>query len=302
MELVLEHLRQSLYDPTYRATYELPVHRRNGEHAYLEVSVTSVCRDGAVVGQQAIARDVSEKKALEAEVARRTRELQISRERQEELRTYMTLVTRAIEEERKRVARELHDDTAQSLVALTRSLDALGLSLAGSAGHATARQRIEEVRAIAESILASIRRFSRDLRPSLLDDLGLVAALEWLASETQRLTGITAVCEVHGEERRLEPDVELALFRIAQEALSNVRRHAQAVHAWVTIIFGDGFVQLDVRDDGIGFVPVERPADLASARGLGLRGMRERAQIIGAEFAVQSAPGAGTTVRVRVRG
>ncbi len=152
---------------------------------------------------------------------------------------------------------------------------------------------------MAENILKDVRRFSRDLRPSLLDDLGLVPAVEWLTEDLSASSSIQARLDVVGD-RRLEPEVELSLFRIAQEALSNVRRHSRASQVVVRLAFSEQRVRLQVRDDGIGFVPGERPADLSSARGLGLRGMRERAELIGGRFSVTSAPGKGTAVRAVV--
>lgn len=291
--VALEHLERTLSVPFYSTSYELAVPRADGTPAYLSISVTGLVKDGETIGQQGIARDISPQVTLRQEVARRTQELRLSEERRNEMRDYVTLITRAIEEERKRVARELHDDTAQALVALARNLDALTLDVGA---QPTARQRVEEIRALAEDILHNVRRFSRDLRPSLLDDLGLVPAVEWLTEDLSQQTGVHAELDVVGMARRIEPDVELSLFRIAQEALSNVRRHARATHVAVRLSFSDTRVRLRVRDDGVGFLPNERPADLSSARGLGLRGMRERAELIGGTLVVTSEPGKGTII------
>ena len=293
--VALEHLERSLSVPNYATAYELAVPHADGHTVYLSISVTSLAKDGAVIGQQGIARDVTARVLLRQEVARRTQELRLSEERRIEMQDYVTLVTRAIEEERKRVARELHDDTAQALVALGRNLDALILD---EDQNPEARQRAEEIRSLADSILRNVRRFSRDLRPSLLDDLGLVPAVEWLTEDLSQQTGVSAQLDVLGLSRRMEPDVELSLFRIAQEALSNVRRHSHATQVTVRLSFADKRVRLVVKDNGLGFVPNERPADLSSARGLGLRGMRERAELIGGAFAVASSPGKGTTIEV----
>ncbi len=291
--VALEHLQRSLAVPHYATTYELAVPRSDGSPAYLSISVTGLAKDGEIIGQQGIARDITPQVTLRQEVARRTHELRLSEERRNEMRDYVTLITRAIEEERKRVARELHDDTAQALVALARNLDALTLDVED---EPAARQKVEEIRSLAESILSNVRRFSRDLRPSLLDDLGLVPAVEWLTEDLSQQTGVRAELDVVGIPRRMEPDVELSLFRIVQEAISNVRRHAKATRVVVRLSFADKRVRLQVRDDGVGFTPNERAADLSSARGLGLRGMRERAELIGGTLVVTSEPGKGTIV------
>jgi PAS domain S-box-containing protein len=293
--VALEHLQRSLSVPHYTASYELAVPHADGSTVYLAISVASLVKNGEVIGQQGIARDITPQVMLRQEVARRTQELRLSEERRSEMRDYVTLVTRVIEEERKRVARELHDDTAQALVALVRSIDRLLLDAAERQPH---RKRIEEARALAEGILKDVRRFSRDLRPSLLDDLGLVPAMEWLTEDLGQQSGVHAQLDVIGIPRRLDPDLELSLFRIAQEALSNVRRHAHASQVIVRLSFADKRVRLVVRDDGVGFVPSERPADLSSARGLGIRGMRERAELIGGVFAITSSPGKGTSIEV----
>ncbi len=297
--VALEHLQRSLAVVHYAATYELAVPHADGQTVYLSINVSRLSKDSAVIGQQGIARDITPHVTLRQEVARRTQELRLSEERRNEMHDYVTLVTRAIEEERKRVARELHDDTAQALVALVRNLDALMLDVEE---QPAARERAEEIRTLAESILRDVRRFSRDLRPSLLDDLGLVPAVEWLTEDLGQQSGVRGQLDVIGIPRRMEPDVELSLFRIAQEAISNVRRHARATRVVVRLSFADKKVRLQVRDNGAGFVPGERAADLSSARGLGLRGMRERAELIGGTLSVTSDPGKGTISEVSAPG
>lgn len=213
------------------------------------------------------------------------------------LESYVRQVTRAQEEERKRIARELHDDAAQSLVLLCRGLDGLGeptWGLPGSAGL-----RLRELRGEAGSILESVRRFSRELRPAMLDDLGLVPALESLTSDLGRRLGLVAGLEVSGVPRRLPPEVEVALFRIAQECLRNVERHAHASRVLVAASFEDPLLSLTVTDDGAGFDP--NVDHLAIGGRLGLVGARERAQLVGGSFSVRSRIGEGTTVTVKVR-
>jgi len=215
----------------------------------------------------------------------------------ENLRFYAWQTSKAQEEERKRIARELHDDTAQQLVALSRHLDTLAdsednLSEAGI-------ERLEQLQHRIEGALQGVRRFSRDLRPSVLDDLGLLPALEGLLSDLEG-SGISPDLRISGERRRLSPDVELALFRIVQEALNNVRRHANASHVMINVEFRNGWVKVDVRDDGQGFELLGSPGDFASAGKFGLLGIEERAQLLHGQFRVHSGKGEGTTVTVDV--
>ncbi len=213
--------------------------------------------------------------------------------RQEEMRTYVREVTRAQEEERTRIARELHDDTAQSLVLLCRGLDVAARGGAPS-------EKLEEMRSQAESLLENVRRFSRDLRPSILDDLGLLPAIEWVAAEMTGRGTASASVKVEGTPRRLSTEAEIVLFRIAQEALRNVEKHAGPCSASVEVNFGPKDVALTITDDGRGFEPPEQGARMARLGKLGLLGMQERAELLGAEFAIESRPGRGTSVRVRL--
>ncbi|MCC7355475.1 MAG: PAS domain S-box protein [Anaerolineae bacterium] len=295
---VREHLRRGLADPTYRPSYELELVRKDRTSAYVEVSSATLMEGVRAVGRHGIARDISERVRLEREIARRQAELSASRQRQTELRDYIALTTRAVEEERRRIARELHDDTTQALITISRRLDALSDLIHRSPKQATAR--LAEAQDLLDRTLTSLRRFSRDLRPAILDDLGLVPALEWLMGELGREPhgNLITRCEVLGEPRRLPPEVELGLFRIAQEAVQNVRRHSEATAATLTLQFGPTETYLEITDNGRGFLT----GDMGAVSGihLGLAGMQERAQLLGGTYTVQSTPGQGTTVSVSV--
>jgi len=216
----------------------------------------------------------------------------------ENLRSYVREITRAQEEERKRIARELHDDTAQALALLSRRLDTL--STLNEQMPKIPSQRLEELRELTDSILQGLRRFSRDLRPPVLDDLGLLAALKGLTTDLVKEGGTEATLEVIGSETRLSPEAELVLFRIAQEALNNVKKHSGASKALITVEFDEGGVGITVRDNGKGFELPDRMEDLAAAGKLGLIGMQERARLLGGSLTVQSRPAEGTTVVVTV--
>ena len=223
---------------------------------------------------------------------------QLEKRLRENLSFYLRQVTTAQEEERKRIARELHDDTAQELVALSRRLDKL-LSVSSQLSSRESKQ-LDEAHQHVDRILEGVRRFSRDLRPSILDDLGLLPALEWLASELTNQFGIAIGTAVVGTERRFTPEAELLMFRIAQEALRNTCRHADASRAWITVEFDDGKTVMRITDNGSGFDLPENTSDLASLGKLGLAGMEERAKLLGGTLSMHSEKGTGTTVTVEV--
>ncbi len=208
------------------------------------------------------------------------------------LEIYLKMLTRIQEEERSRLARELHDGTVQTLIALDQRLQMLQREL--SRDPPQAGRRLSALRRMVGEAIEDVRRFSRALRPLYLEELGLAPALEMLAREAG------ASFQLLGRATRLRDEVELALFRIAQEALSNAQRHAQAEHVAVVLAFEDDRVRLVVQDDGRGFDPPERAADLVHHGHLGLMTMQERAEIIGGRLEIRSHPGRGTRVGVIV--
>ena len=254
---------------------------------------------GAVIERTGLAQDAREEferilTAVAHEVAAATEHARLYRERQESLQTYARQVVQAQEDERLRIARELHDDTAQELVHLVRKLERLS-DAPDSADGGT-----DELLAIARGTLQSVRRVSRDLRPSILDDLGLVPALELAVEETRAQLPAGAQLVVTGSARRLDRAAELALFRIAREALHNVERHAEAQSVVVTLDFPAGEVRLAIRDDGCGFFVPEHVSTFARHGKLGVLGMKERAELIGASIEIRTAPGEGCHITVIV--
>jgi signal transduction histidine kinase len=206
------------------------------------------------------------------------------------LQSYLHSVTRAQEEERARLARELHDETIQTLTALDHKLQKVQRALERE--PEPIRNSLDELHTMVAGATAEVRRFSRALRPLYLEDLGLAPALELLAKESG--AGFTLV----GAARRIRADAELALYRIAQESLSNARRHAQAQQVEVTLAFAPHQVRLTISDDGVGF---NLPADLSVlARNghFGLMGMQERAQLAGAHLVVETDVDQGTSITV----
>jgi PAS domain S-box-containing protein len=201
------------------------------------------------------------------------------------------------EEERRRIARELHDETAQSLASLLLGLSALQKARTLKAAQGQAR----DLHGVATHALAEVRRLAWGLRPSVLDDLGLATALERYAGEFGRTRGVTVAVQTAGlEGERLPAAVETALYRIMQEALSNVARHAGACRVQVQLQRRGATVALVVEDDGQGFDPAQPPAPPTAARGLGIHSMRERAAVHKGALAIDSAPGRGTRVSVEI--
>lgn len=303
------------------ATYAGRARRKDGSLAYFEVNLNALTAEGRVedapkpnadgtrpriVGSLAIARDLSEQRALAEEIAQRGRE----QARTLELRSFLSLFTQAQEEERRRIARELHDDTAQTLVAIARRLDRFETMLERATPE-DAKARVADIRADLDTAIDSVRRFSRNLRPSVLDDLGLVPALEWLCAQGRTPTRL----ELVGPDRRLSSELELTLFRVVQEALTNVDKHAQAITAAVRLTFdpdgalerahaGEPAVIVTITDDGRGFEttalePGHRDnapdfGTLAASGHLGLAGMRERVALSGGEMRLETASGRGS--------
>ncbi|MCB0045120.1 MAG: ATP-binding protein [Caldilineaceae bacterium] len=194
------------------------------------------------------------------------------------------------EEERHRLARDLHDEAAQALTSLLVHLRLL------ERAHTPeeAQKRVQELRVLTAHALEDVRRVALDLRPTILDDLGLGPALEWRIEEFTQGDGLAAGVEIHGLERRLPREMELVFYRVGQEALNNVVRHARAQQVTVRLIQADGQITLTVEDDGQGFDPACRHAN--ELRGLGLMGMEERMAMIGGDLSVRTAPGKGTII------
>jgi PAS domain S-box-containing protein len=220
------------------------------------------------------------------------------RKQAEEIRALLlNQVITVQEEERRRIARELHDDTAQSLASMLLGLGALRQVRTIRAARAQAR----ELHQVATHALAEVRRLAWGLRPSVLDDLGLVTALERYAEEFGRTRGIHVAVQTAGlDGDRMPPAVETALYRIMQEALTNVARHAGARRVQVRLRGHRTRVSLEIEDDGCGFDPAQRPAPATAARGLGIHSMRERAAVHKGALTIDSAPGRGTRVSVEI--
>jgi len=236
---------------------------------------------------------ISEVQHLQMELTEMSRKVQAA---QEGLHDYIGAITSAQEEERNRLARELHDDTIQAVIALKQRVQLAQKSVKDQAG----RYSLAELEALAEQTIENLRRLTRALRPIYLEDLGLVTALDMLVREKSGSNKVILEFQKTGQERRLSHETELALYRIAQEALNNVVKHANAARAELRIDFGASQILMEIVDNGIGFDVPKSPTDFAQNGHFGLLGIRERADLIGARLEVESSIGKGTRLTVRL--
>lgn len=238
------------------------------------------------LGRLIVINDISERLRAQAALERVNRELELSHER---LRALSRRLLEIQEEERGRLARDLHDDIGQALTALKIQVESLRLASGDEAQRGRVAHRVEECVETIQSTLERVRQLSLSLRPPQLDDLGLAAALRSHLDRQARVAGLVAHFDAGEAPHDVSAETETACFRVAQEAITNVLRHARARNLWVRLFDSGGRLALSVRDDGLGF-------DVQSVRGLGLAGMEERTALAGGSLELRAAPGKGTTV------
>ncbi|TAK21849.1 MAG: HAMP domain-containing protein [Chloroflexota bacterium] len=220
------------------------------------------------------------------------------RERTARLGELLREIISAQEEERYRLARELHDETAQTLGALSIALDRARDALPG--GVSTAGEQIAEAKAIATRLLEETRRLILDLRPLVLDDLGLAPAIRWYAETHLEDEGVTTTVEIDQLGDRLPKHIEVSLFRVVQEAVNNIAKHAEARRARIRIDFRDALARVEITDDGRGFDAERIVGSSASVGSVGLLGMQERVRLLGGRLRITSRPGEGTILAVEI--
>ncbi len=295
----------------------LPVRFRAAHRGYIErfghTGVTSR-RMGDTTTLAAIRADGSEEFPIEASISQtevdakryytvilrditaRKQAEDLLRRQQHELRELSAQVLEAREEEKTLIARELHDELGQLLTAMKMDLSWLRERLPGLDPALEAKAR--QMNQVLDQTVGSVRRIAADLRPLMLDDLGLADAAGWLVEDFARRSGIECRIDLPPAERidALERDRAIAVYRVLQEALTNIARHSGAKRAWAVLEAGDEALVLEVEDDGRGI----SAEDIAKSRSLGIKGMRERMLYLGGELEVMRAPRGGTRVRARV--
>ncbi|HTL17827.1 MAG TPA: sensor histidine kinase, partial [Patescibacteria group bacterium] len=223
--------------------------------------------------------------------------LEQSRRMQEQLRLLSRQLLSAQEEERKKISRELHDVIAQTLTSINVRLAALRRE--ATFNTKGIERSIERTQKLIERSVNIVHRFARELRPTVLDDLGLIPALHSHMKSFRAETGIRVSLSALADVEKVSGDKRTVLYRVAQEALANVARHAHATHAEVNVEILHGAIAMRIRDNGNGFQQ-ERAAQAKRGRRLGLLGMKERLEMVGGSFSVNSSPGEGTTVLARI--
>ena len=277
--ITMERQQRQLKGEVGSQRYELELIKKNETRAIIDVMITIIHENQQSIAVQANIRDITEEKKL-----------------RENMRFYIAEITKAQEEERKRIARELHDETAQDLATLLLDFDSI-IDGKEKLPEVTL-QSIDRLRNRAEMIMEGVRRFSHELRPAILDQLGMLPALEWLADDINVSYGIDASMMVKGKRRRFSSEVELELFRVAQEAFSNIRKHAQASKMNAIVEFGEGKTTVTISDNGKGFDTGDNLTNLPRTGKLGLAGMEERVRLLGGTLRIQSELGKGTTITV----
>jgi PAS domain S-box-containing protein len=258
---------------------------KNGSEIPIEGNVAAIKdTQGTITGLVLLFRDISQRKQAESEL----------RGSREQLRALSARLQSVREDERGRIAREIHDELGQALTGL--KMDLAWLAKRFPPGHPQLVEKAQSIMELVDHTIQSVRELATELRPSVLDDLGLIAAIEWQAEEFQARTEIQCHCDIQSEHLDLNPTQATALFRILQETLTNITRHAKATRVDIRFEQRDCNLVLEVRDNGRGI----SAAEISAPKSLGLLGIRERALMVGGEVSIRGEPGKGTTVTVSV--
>ncbi|MGB8337446.1 MAG: CHASE domain-containing protein [Burkholderiales bacterium] len=254
--------------------------RADGEEFPIEASISQIEQYGKKL-YTVMLRDITQRKIVE-------QELEASRK---QLRELAVSVQKAREEEKSRIARELHDDLGQQLTALKMDLSWLAHRVPKEVALA---EKIQAMQALTNSSVTSLRRIASDLRPTMLDDLGLAPAIEWLTQDFAQRSGVKVHLNIGQHSQRLNKDAETAVYRIVQESLTNVTRHAKATNVFINMAYNEKRFSLTVRDDGIGLAP----GSARKGKSFGLLGMKERVHVFGGTIYIAGQSDGGTTIEV----
>jgi len=265
-------------------SYTTIYYTENGEELYFQVLVGPVFKEKKIVGVVSSARDITPQKIAEKRIHESHTRLRNLAERLQMIR----------EEERAAVSREIHDDLGQVLTAL--KMDISSLQSKSNLEKDELNARTEKMIELVNSSIQTVKRISTELRPGILDDLGLFPAIEWQVEEFQNRTGINCQLDIEGEMQLIEDETSIAVFRIFQETLTNITRHANATQTIIKLFCSDKYLTLEVRDNGKG-ISAEQ---LYGPRSLGILGMRERVHILRGEFEISGEASRGTKVHVKI--
>lgn len=272
-----------------RLRYEEQRHAEDGTLRWYDTIKTPVRNEhGKIIGTTGISRDITDRKLAE-------QELLASRTQLRELSAHLQSVR---EEERTRISRELHDELGQTLTAICIGLDVLETQ--HKLGDAAWLNNLRGLKQIANSTVESVQRIAADLRPTILDELGLPSAIDWLLESFSERSKIAYELSLPPSTMAFTRDLSTAIFRIVQEALTNVCRHSQATSVMVELKEARDFITLKIIDNGRGMTAAANLKRGSRENGLGLVGMRERVIMLGGKLKIQSRPGVGTSIEVRI--
>jgi len=229
----------------------------------------------------------------------RDKQKRILAEREKERQVYMMQILKAHEDERRRVAQELHDDTTQTLVALASNISTL-MSGAKSKTNSVSIEDMKSIRETIVQIVEDLRRLCFDLRPAILDTMGLLPALNWLIDKVRQECNIKTSLVINSETRSLRPEDDVIIFRVIQEALNNIRKHSEATKAAVILNYKPMQLEIAIKDNGKGFIVPKEISTYSTDGKLGLVGVRQRTRALGGAFNIQSEIGKGTVVLVEL--
>lgn len=286
--LIAEMRAKRLKGEKVPSEYEIRGLRKNGETIWVMRSFSLITyKDGPAIS--GIVSDMTKRRKAE----------QALWESGKELRILSNQLLSAEEKERTRIARELHDGIGQALSAIKFSVEN-SLSQLRSEADPSELKSLEAIIPLTQKTIEEVRRIVKDLRPSILDDLGILATITWFCREFQTVyAGIRVIKQIDILETDIPSPLKTVIYRILQEALNNIAKHSRAGLVWLALKKSDGRIELKIQDDGIGFDLIKIMSLNTSQRGFGLASMRERAELSGADFKIKSAVGEGTTIRVR---
>lgn len=269
-------------------TVEFKIVGKQGQTLWVILNVRYFWEQGMLRRATVVVHDITELKRAEDAL----------RESEEKLHFLSSQLMNAQEEERKRIAGELHDQLGQDLMVLKLQLRSLQERVKGSGPQAT--RDVERIRDYIHGIAENVRRLSRNLSPAVLEDLGLQAGLRWLIEEAEKLYGIDITAEIEDLEKVFSGGQEIILFRIFQEALTNIGKHSRATHVRIASRMEDGSFSLDIEDNGVGLDPEEALGRREGNKGFGLTTMHERARMLGGQLQIRGQKGSGCKIHLEI--